>query len=343
MQLLMRTQNICCDNCTFCQTRDLRNGKGSLDVARLSHIISDFLTTNIPGIRFDGLGEPAIIPEFYSILERIFEKGKYISIISNGTSIPIYAQNLACVSSFIRISFDAATEKTHQKIHRSALSDTFTKRVQNFQKNCRVRDEKNPSCLIGGHFVITTENYHEIIPFAKLMHESGADFVDYCLLKTNSMNIASTIKGIADQVEDAIGEVRSGLGKKIACIYRDDREEKRYADQMKQSHVKEDGICWHGLCMPAVNWRGQIIGCGKYEEQVRTDSASTLGNMLADQFSVIWEKNSKIMRTFRSRYCSTYGPCYFSYFNFAMSWVIEQIRKNESVTFFCSTSEGDII
>jgi len=309
--ILYRTQNKCSDNCFFCQTRALRsqNQNTSFDFLKKSIIELD---KNIISIRFDGLGEPFLIPSLKKLLDLADKRNILTSIISNGTTfIKDDIEEVAKHAKFIRFSLDAVSENTHNLVHRPHETDSFKKRIAQIKKLCRIRQKMNPKCIVGGHFVISKINYKEILPFTKLIKKIGADFVDFCLLKNNEMLVHGSVVGIQKQVKKHIEEAKGLTDDNFHLLYRENSS----MDKKKLlEYIRNRGVCWHSLFMPVINSKGKLITCGKYEESVNNT-------------------NTKEKGKFKSIYCQNFGPCYFTYFNFVADWVRKEVEVDQNVIF----------
>ena len=164
------------------------------------------------------------------------------------------------------------------------------------------------------------------------MRDMGLDFVDYCFQKTNEMQTTREINVIKDKVNKKIKEVSNLSTEKFHVIYREDT--KRLIDKQRlQEYTSEGGICLQSFIRPAINSYGQLVGCGKYEEQANPKGKSILGDAKTTPFEFLWEREKKKLISFKSIYCTEYGPCYFTGFNYKISWVINQIKKNPRISF----------
>ncbi|MDH7476371.1 MAG: radical SAM protein [Microgenomates group bacterium] len=328
-----RAVNNCSDNCFYCQTRTLRTNRQNLSFNDYKNIIIKLAQAGVIAIRFDGLGEPLLIDRFEKIIELARREGILVSIISNGTNNFKNLDQLATKASFIRFSLDAATKKTHDIIHFPQKNDNFDIRIKNIKKICDIRSKKNPKCIIGGHFVINQKNFYEIIDFAKLMKKIGADFADFCLLKTNVMTISESAVNLKKSAEKYLNQARSLETKNFHILYRDGKEESgMIKKKLLENYLKNGEICWQSYLRPTVNAFGQLIGCGKYEEQARF-SSTTPSILLTKKTINQLINHSNLIKKFKSAYCFGFGPCYFTSFNYKVNLMIKKLKNNPQVTF----------
>lgn len=339
--ILLRSINSCCDDCFFCQTKTLRIKKPNLDEAHLKQLINEIGHSRTLGVRFDGLGEPFLIHNLAGLVYSLRQDGKLVFLISNSTSaikdLTIIARNI----DFVRFSLDAATSKTHTVVHRTLSGNDFMERLNNIRKLCQIRNKYNKSCLVGTHFVINQKNYGEIIKFTKVVKQLGVDFADFCLLKTNTMFVSPSIENYRTVVIKSLLKAKKLVDENFHLLYRDDRDDySKLKQKLAAEYINRDGFCWHSLLMPAINSYGDVIGCGKYEEQAQSSGPAAIGNIKLSPFFSIWHNHQIKLKRFKSVYCKSFGPCYFTYVNYAVSWIKSELEKQPDVRFARARVDG---
>jgi len=130
----------------------------------------------IPSIEITGGGESTLWPAFDQLYENLGLNGIEIGLVTNGSTLS--NKRIALIRKYglwCRISMDAATPKMHKLIHRTANQD-FERRIQAIK---RLTVNKPKTLTIGISFILGPENYHEIIPAAKLFRDLGVDHLRY--------------------------------------------------------------------------------------------------------------------------------------------------------------------
>ena len=170
----------CNFRCPSCRTELINHNKhhairsiNNSIVQRIKHQIIDRIQDQHVEIRWCG-GEPFISKPYTELLDYISRSGKtkiQHIIQTNGS----YLQNksdtverLLPSLKELRISFDAATANTYQKIRINGMWDTLlanTKWVRNLIQ------EKNAPTILSADFVVQLDNYHEIPAFVELCKE----------------------------------------------------------------------------------------------------------------------------------------------------------------------------
>ena len=155
-------------------------------ISKMEEAFGHFHTVSFGG------SEPLVYPEYDQICEFLLNYPKVrISVCTNGMLLNqkrierVVKQNFT----WLRLSVDAATEKTYYKIRRKADWNTLTSIISDIV-HLRSKKRSFLSKLKGRagfpkiqmNFVITTDNYREIEQFARLAHDLGVDAVHYKML-----------------------------------------------------------------------------------------------------------------------------------------------------------------
>jgi sulfatase maturation enzyme AslB (radical SAM superfamily) len=170
----------CNFRCPSCRTELINHNKhhairsiNNSIVQRIKHQIIDRIQDQHVEIRWCG-GEPFISEPYTELLEYISCSGKtkiQHIIQTNGSYLQSKSdtvERLLPSLKELRISFDAATANTYQKIRINGMWDTLlanTKWVRNLIQ------EKNAPTVLSADFVVQLDNYHEIPAFVELCNE----------------------------------------------------------------------------------------------------------------------------------------------------------------------------
>jgi len=179
---------ICNHGCSFCLYQSSSDGlKGvgfngemplgaQIDDKRLIKLIKEFKECGVNSLVFLGGGEPTIHPNLEGIIEAVNDSGLEYGIITNGSRLDriIPYKNFPGFK-WVRVSLDAAKERTWMKIHQpsGAMKYGFKHILD------AVKDLKNgrPDFLRGMSFIVGKENYQEIYDFIELGRRLGIDNV----------------------------------------------------------------------------------------------------------------------------------------------------------------------
>ena len=186
--------NICFDfdytcnfKCPSCRTDMINHNQGLtakknlLLVEKIKHVILDpYIENNIPlTIRWAG-GEPFVSHAYLELWKYIIEKKATNiknSIQTNGSYLKRRSDILDSFLPFIsqlRISFDAASEETYNKIRVNGDWDTL---IDNCRYIRQLIDLKNNKIKLTSDFVVQLDNYKEIPEYIALTKQLGFDLI----------------------------------------------------------------------------------------------------------------------------------------------------------------------
>lgn len=176
-------QNTCNQRCSFCayrmpfnQNSDAFDEGAHLSRAELDELLSHFKELGVQGIEVTGGGEPLAYPHQQLLWDGLLERGFATALVTNGTLMKDWAP-LICSTrlKWARVSIDAATPQTYQKI-RKCPPDHFEKAWRAVDQ-LRRNEQGDPEFRLGVGFVACPENLDEVWGFVKQAKESGADNV----------------------------------------------------------------------------------------------------------------------------------------------------------------------
>ncbi len=143
-------------------------------------ILDDFKDMGIEAMQFTGGGEPTVHPKHDIIFEHCVKLGLDLALVTNGAKMKDnVVQALVKGGKWVRISIDAGIEQTYCDV-REVKPFMFEKVWGNVKKLSDARNAfKESELIIGIGFVITPDNWNEIIPFMKRAVINGADNVRF--------------------------------------------------------------------------------------------------------------------------------------------------------------------
>lgn len=122
-------------------------------------------------------GEPLAIANAKAYFEYVACNNKNPLIMTNGLLInDDWAQKIVLNSSYIYISLNAATAKTHELINKGSKWEVV---LGNIKKLKEARDRYKTNLKILGHMTIVLENLKEIALFVENFKSFGVDQIDF--------------------------------------------------------------------------------------------------------------------------------------------------------------------
>ncbi len=178
---------VCNHDCEFCLYQSSGDGlKGvglntemptgvQIDSQRLIELISEFASCGVKSLVFLGGGEPTIHPDLESIIEATNRTALDYGLITNGSRLDRMIPYIASQGfKWFRVSLDAATEDTWNKVHRpSGTRYGFNFIIDNLRN---LRNQRS-DFLRGLSFIVGENNHHEVYQFIRMAKELGVDNV----------------------------------------------------------------------------------------------------------------------------------------------------------------------
>ncbi len=175
----IKPTNVCNQSCSYCayaadaivEGREIRSSD-FIPWLKMQEIIQDIHEMKVKAITFSGGGDPLCYPYIKETLKMVVEKKIDFSIITNGQALDKVFEE-AIFAKWIRISLDSANTITYKKI-RSV--DTFNKVIDNIKQFSKI---KPIECELGINYVVTKDNFDQIIDFCELANSIGVNNVKF--------------------------------------------------------------------------------------------------------------------------------------------------------------------
>lgn len=169
--------------CPECVSSNLLNN-GGFSRQRLLELAHEIVDAGILAVIFVGGGEPLVHPAIGDVLRILGEASINVGVITNGTFIDRYAEQLSSYTEWVRVSVDAATPETFEyfRPHRSG-KNVFAR----VTSNIRLLKECGAKC-VGYSFLLMTRqdetgqivasNYHELFDGGVMAKSLGCDYFE---------------------------------------------------------------------------------------------------------------------------------------------------------------------
>lgn len=136
------------------------------------------LLPSLQEVHLGGAGEPFLAPIFYEMLSDMFELGKRITVVTNGTiSRPEYLERMVRSPGVVMISIDGTTADVMDRIRPGARLD----RVLDFMKTVKEMMDRSvhPAFEFQISFVVTRSNVGQLTDCVELAHRYGVRTVAF--------------------------------------------------------------------------------------------------------------------------------------------------------------------
>ena len=188
--------DLCNHDCNFCSYRmtgytsnqlfgvmDKKTGEVNnnpsrfLPYEKIKEILEDCKEIGVKAIELTGGGEPTVHPAHPEVFRKTLELGLDLALVTNGMILRQESMPSLMNAKWIRVSLDAGTPNTYGNI-RKVKPDTFWRVIENIDKIVKKRNGQNEPTL-GISFVVTKENYTEILTATNIAKKSGADYIRF--------------------------------------------------------------------------------------------------------------------------------------------------------------------
>ena len=176
------TTEACNLACPGCISEDLVSNKTSFSNERLLEIGKEMKEIGVKAVILIGGGEPLAHPMVGKLIDYLGENDIHVGITTNGYFIDRYMDSIAKYSKWTRISMDAATASTFDKLRPGKDGNSkFDYIINNMRKLGKIKNG-----TMGYSYLIRTEadgfgiesNIGEIYDAAKLARDLGCDYFE---------------------------------------------------------------------------------------------------------------------------------------------------------------------
>jgi len=222
-QVQLIISDLCNHDCSFCAYRrgvsseefGEDTGKGftmnpnrKIPTVKCMEILKDCATLGVRAIQFTGGGEPTVHPDHLTIFGIAQQFGMQTSLVTNGYLLRDGWRDILPKMAWIRVSVDAGTPETYAKI-RKVPPDAMSRVLSNMRSISDCLYEHGSSCLFGAGFVVTPENWHEIVAGVKAIKETGVSYVR--LSAAFSKDGSGPYKDRYEEIRHDIGRARAAF------------------------------------------------------------------------------------------------------------------------------------
>ena len=173
--------NACNHDCIWCMYHEFKMKKNVMIPEEiLFNLIHELHQGGVKSITFTGGGEPLTNPATVKALYEVKKLGMEVGLVTNGgLMLPDVCEAIVDTCTFLRVSLDAASLKTHNTVHKpkDLSSDNFNKILENLSTLVDRRKKTKKDFTIGVAYLVHPLNYFEIYEAAKFTKELGADYI----------------------------------------------------------------------------------------------------------------------------------------------------------------------
>ena len=162
----------CNHRCIWCLDHSYNSQTNStLKEAPFLHFADEIVKQGVKSIIFKGGGEPLLYYSFSKIVQHLQSKGLDLGLITNGETIDRHLKSIPHLS-WLFVSLDAGTAKTHQKLHKPFKINVFHSIVDNLY-------QISSSVFTGVDYIIHPDNIREIEAAIHLARDVGCRCITF--------------------------------------------------------------------------------------------------------------------------------------------------------------------
>jgi radical SAM protein with 4Fe4S-binding SPASM domain len=129
----------------------------------------------IPSTEITGSGEPTLYPYIIPMFNEFTKYNIETALVTHGQTLkPLLDAECIQNLQWMRFSMDSCTPEVHSKVH-GVVPQMFNQALKNIE---RVRD-MYPKSILGISFIITKDNYHQIVQAAEFWKNIGVDAIRF--------------------------------------------------------------------------------------------------------------------------------------------------------------------
>ncbi|GAA5061842.1 MoaA/NifB/PqqE/SkfB family radical SAM enzyme [Thermocatellispora tengchongensis] len=188
--------------------------KGGLSRDRIVELAHELAGSGVRAVILIGGGEPLMHRSIGDVITVLHQAGVQVGLVTNGTLIGRYLDEIAEMVSWTRVSVDAATMETYDRFRPSRRKTSVFPLILD---NMRALAERKRGAL-GYSFLlmqrrdaagaVTETNYHEVYAAGRLAKELGCDYFELkAMLDENHFTVNQSPADIA-LVEEQLARLR---------------------------------------------------------------------------------------------------------------------------------------
>lgn len=332
----------CNFQCPHCIDMDIINTGKMLDLGYIKGLITDWAERGLKSVILIGGGEPTLYPYFPEVVRFLKGLSLQVGIVTNGTFLKKVEEICELLQSkdWLRLSLDAGTNETFQKLHRPRGRANLDEIMTGIR---RIR-QKNQKLQIGYSFLIIgddkkvknitlTNNIKEIVPAVKLAKENGFNYLSLKPFISPEGERATTISAKnlkeikveikkAKKIEDENFKVIESIN--LLCFY-DKNLKKAMQKQPKICHVQ----FFRSVIIPA-----GVFGCSLWRGFNTTKIANTNHKIDKIYYQKLYQNRDKLLHSFNAQKNCKAVSCLYAPLNCWIDGLIKspaKIKKLKSI------------
>src|SRR5262245_34097060 len=193
LQVQIVLSDLCNQHCSFCSYRTPgypsnelfphvdpatgaveANPRRFLPTAKAFEVLDDCRDLGVKAIDFTGGGEPTLHPDHAALFDRTLALGLDLALVTNGTRLSERVLDLLAQAKFVRFSLDAGTPETYALVRKAPPTQFAV--VTRHIGALAARQTPGGDLQVGVNFVVTRDNWRELVLSARQVRDMGASY-----------------------------------------------------------------------------------------------------------------------------------------------------------------------
>lgn len=293
--------NACNHHCFWCVYHsDLTfmhgkmNAKDMLPSEKFHETLESIKDLGVKCVTYSGGGEPLLYPKIETFLQKTLDLGLDLSIITHGQFLVGAKADILSQSSWVRVSMDYFDGPSIKK-SRGVKEEVFSTVIKNLKEFAA---KKNSSCDLSINYIITQENYLNLMDITKALVDTGVNNIRFSPMWCDNFheyhnNIKTTVFNSLEECQKLETETF-----KVYSSYRQ-VEDKNISNRLYPK-------CYINQVVPVVGADQKIYVC---HNQAYSEN-SAVGSIKDKSFKDVWlsEETQKFFDAFNCQKTCT-GQC----------------------------------
>lgn len=177
-----------------------------METDRAMRLVQEISAAGCLSIEWTGGGEPTAHKDHEAIFQSSVDIGLLNALVSNGLSwSPRLIRDILPKFSWVRVSIDAGTAETFAQTRQTPLT-SFGRVIKHTTELGEAIAAQNSQCVLGTGYVVTVDNWKELVDGVRISRETGARYVRLAAMFSNEGTKPYT--EIYAAIKDLIGEAR---------------------------------------------------------------------------------------------------------------------------------------
>lgn len=169
----------CNHACIHCSYKERNASRNEISQESMEKLIDSLIEMKVEAVYFSGGGEPTLYPNLASYVDKLYQAGIEVALLTNGT----YFERAGLIDiadrfNYIAFSVPGASDEVFETITGKNLLDN----VLSVPAKIKEKHGEN-SPILGSRIVLTNKNYKQVRTFLELMKEKQFDYALYKVVR----------------------------------------------------------------------------------------------------------------------------------------------------------------